>query len=630
VNDQVIGAYSIDKAEPNFFTPDHMALAEILAPHAAMAIQNARLYMHAQQELQERTQTEKELRHHRDHLEELVKAHTAKLEKQNRHLQQEIAERERIEKSLHQRHRELTLLHRAGQMFSSSIELGQVLNTILQEIQGLLEIEAASFWLLFPEENVLVCQQAIGAGSDDILGWRLPPGQGIVGQAAQQGETIHVADTRNDPKHDKRADQKTGIEIRSMLAIPFRVKGNVIGVLSLVDTKPERFTDEVLRLVEPITVTAASAVENARLYMTAQQEIQERIQAEEALVESNTKLKVALDNLHRTQSHLVVSEKMAALGQLVAGIAHEINTPLGAIRASISNISRALQESIQQLPQLLLRLTPEQQTAFFNLIERALHEKKHLSSREERKLRRALRRELEEYNISLTEDIADTFVDIGIYDSITPFLTLFEHEHARLILKTAYNLCTQQHNSDNILLAVNRAAKLVFAMKAYTHYDPISQMIETRVAEGLDVVLTLYHNQLKRGIEVVKRYDDVPSIPGHPDELQQVWTNIIHNAIQAMEGQGTLEISVSTSSACPSSEECVVVSISNSGPPIPEEIQPRIFDPFFTTKPSGEGSGLGLDICKKIVDKHHGRIAFESHPKKTTFSVWLPIQQRDA
>lgn len=630
VNNRVIGAYSIDKAEANSLTQAHVLRAEILAPHAAMAIQNARLYMQLQQQLEDQRHTEEQLRQHRDHLKDLVVAHTEELETRNTHLEQEIAERKRIEASLQQRNRELLFLHRAGRMFSSSLELNDVLTSILQELQEFLGITAASFWLLLPDAGQLVCQQAIGEGSAEITGWRLDVGQGIIGQAARRGDVVHVADTRQAGQHNRLADQKTGVEIRSILAIPFRVKGVVIGVLSLVDRVPNRFTEAVLQLVEPITTTAASAVENARLYLTAQQEIAERIQAEQALTESNAKLTDTLNNLQKTRSHLAASEKMAALGQLVAGVAHEINTPLGAIRASIGNIVDALQESIQQLPHVLLRLTPDERQLFFSLIERALREKKNLSSREERAFRRAVRRDLEANGIALADEMADTLVDIGIYGGIADFLPLFRHAESPAILKTAYNLCTQQHNSDNILLAVERAAKLVFAMKAYTHHDPTSQMIESRVADGIDVVLTLYHNQLKHGIEVVKQYAEVPPILCYADELQQVWTNIIHNAIQAMQGHGTLDIRVArTASGC-EGRESVVVAIGNTGPPIPEAIREHIFEPFFTTKPSGEGSGLGLDICQKIIEKHQGHITVESSPGHTIFRVCLPLRIAEA
>ncbi len=165
-------------------------------------------------------------------------------------------------------------------------------------------------------------------------------------------------------------------------------------------------------------------------------------------------------------------------------------------------------------------------------------------------------------------------------------------------------------------------------------------MIEANVADGIDVVLTLYQNQLKQGVEVVKNYQDVPLIRCSPDELNQVWTNLIHNAIQAMENRGKLAIEVfqQNNLQLPTTEaraagdpstgseaRFVVVQITDSGPGIPKEIQDRIFEPFYTTKAAGEGSGLGLDIVRKIVEKHQGQIAVESQAGKTTFSVLLPI-----
>ena len=126
---------------------------------------------------------------------------------------------------------------------------------------------------------------------------------------------------------------------------------------------------------------------------------------------------------------------------------------------------------------------------------------------------------------------------------------------------------------------------------------------------------------LKQGIEIVKRYDQVPLIFCNPDELNQVWVNLLHNAIHAMANKGQLEILVKQEN------EFVIVSITDSGHGIPEEVKPLIFQPFFTTKPPGEGNGLGLDIVKKIVEKHYGDIQFTSQPGKTTFTVFLPISK---
>jgi len=346
--------------------------------------------------------------------------------------------------------------------------------------------------------------------------------------------------------------------------------------------------------------------------------------------EKNKALSEALQQLKATQDQLVHREKMAVLGQLIAGIAHEINTPLGAIRASISNISNALNTSLQQLPQLLQHLSPERQANFLALVQAALENKERLSSREARSARRELKKELEAQEIEPADSIANILVNMGIYQGIAPFVALLQEENNIFIVRTAYNLVMQQNNSQNIMMAVEQASKVVVALKNYAHYDDSGQKLQANVTEGVEVVLTLYYNQLKKGIEVITHYEDVPAILCYPDELNQVWTNLIHNAIQAMEGKGRLEIGVSQQKS-PFEEgkrgcDYILVQITDSGCGIPEEIQQRIFDPFFTTKFAGEGSGLGLDIVRRIIDRHQGRIEVTSRPGKTTFSVFLPIE----
>ena len=139
--------------------------------------------------------------------------------------------------------------------------------------------------------------------------------------------------------------------------------------------------------------------------------------------------------------------------------------------------------------------------------------------------------------------------------------------------------------------------------------------------EGLETVLTLYNNQIKQSVELIKEYADLPPIRCYPDELNQVWTNILHNALQAMDYKGTLIVTISQQ------DNNAVVAITDSGQGIPSEIKEQIFTPFFTTKAAGEGSGLGLDIVKKIIDKHDGKIEVDSQVEKgTTFSVWLPLE----
>lgn len=323
--------------------------------------------------------------------------------------------------------------------------------------------------------------------------------------------------------------------------------------------------------------------------------------------------------LQTAQDELIQAEKMAALGQLVAGVAHEINTPLGAIRSSAGNMTKYLEQTLAQLPALLQTLDLEQTQEFVDLLQRAMHSTPLTSAKAERQLRRSLGNELMGKGVAKGEAIAELLVLMGVYTNIDTLIPLLQSVHADQVITMAYKLSGLARSTQTINTATQRASKVVFALKSYAHQDHSGEKIPVQLTDGIETVLTLYHNQLKRGIEIVQNYQPLPPVWCYPDELNQVWTNLIHNAIQAMQQQGTLTISTQGFA------DHVHIQFTDTGIGIPIEIQHRIFEPFFTTKATGEGSGLGLNIVQKIIDKHEGHIQLTSEPGSTTFTISLPI-----
>ncbi|MCP4537011.1 MAG: PAS domain S-box protein [Chloroflexi bacterium] len=198
----------------------------------------------------------------------------------------DITERKQAEEALRQRNHELALLNQASQVFSSTLDLDQVLIIVLEEARRLMDVVACSIWLTDPETGELVCQQATGWQNESVRGWRLAPREGIAGWTVYNNKSAIVPDTWTDERYYQNVDQHTGLLLRSILSIPLRVKENVIGVLQAVDTKINCFDAADLASLELLATPAAIAIENARLYKQAQREIVERRRVEEALRES--------------------------------------------------------------------------------------------------------------------------------------------------------------------------------------------------------------------------------------------------------------------------------------------------------------------------------------------------------
>jgi signal transduction histidine kinase len=381
--------------------------------------------------------------------------------------------------------------------------------------------------------------------------------------------------------------------------------------------------DELEELARALDGVMGQVRENQRAVEELNRDLEAKIRGRtEDLEWTNAALLKAYEDRQQAEAQMILSEKMASLGQFVAGIAHEINTPSSAINAAIVNVTEGLQTLARQVPSLAADgPSPLVGAAFHALVQKALSvdfDQKRASTAEIRQRTRELEAILLGLGLPSPRELALAYSRLGLHEELRRLAESVPGglpPPALAFLENAGNLAIAV---SDIRVSIEAITRMVKALRHYSHLDR-AEMAEADIHDGLETTLTILRNQIRYGIVVERRYSRLPSIVCNINELNQVWTNVIHNAIQAMKGVGRLTIETTAT------DDGVAVRITDTGPGIPDTILGRIFDPFFTTKDQGEGTGLGLGIAQQIVQRHRGQISVDSEPGRTSFEVRLPL-----
>ena len=447
-------------------------------------------------------------------------------------------------------------LYRLGQDAALNENTSFIYQQILTHIVDGFEAKSGSLVLRGNKESDLL---TIIAGIDlpaGVVGSQVALGEGVLGWVAKEGRPLLLnGDISNDPRFQLRHREGGRPSTNSAICWPLKIDGRIIGALSA--NRPGNMT----MFTEADVERGAALLDMVSLVLANMQLHIDQKRRFEELRQMNQKLEEA-------HNQLLQSEKMASIGQLAAGVAHEINNPIGYVYSNLGTLEKYVQDTFGMI----------------DLYEQA------------------------------EGAIADEAVRTRLKAAREKLDIEFLKEDLRALMSESKD-------------GITWVKQIVQNLKDFSHVDTSDEWHFADLRNGLDSTLSIVNNEIKYKANVVKEYGDIPEVECLPSQLNQVFMNLLVNAAHAIEERGTITIHTGTIRTGQQGEE-VWVEVADTGKGIAPEHLKKIFDPFFTTKPIGKGTGLGLSLSYGIIQKHHGRIEVQSEiGKGTTFRVWLPVKQ---